>query len=637
VRRARTHGLHVTDIAAAAALAHTAGIGLSLLVPRARDDRSALSKAAKWGSAADRLDADRKAAVQAQADDEAARRRRRNRAFRKPQAGWDAEAEGEAESGRDSREEGGATLAGDATGAALTADPHDSAGAQAPVGQTSEAQRWLARAHKHKMRSRKVAALRWGASAAAGEAATAERGDDPADRSEQSGAAADAAVHRPPLAAAAAPSAASQPAHHDALLTPPRIGLAAAASPPAGPSGHASAAGGSVAMAASSLRMITPRRQLPALQLLQTDAVPSGPTAGSTPGPAAAGSADAASAHGHAAGPSLGIAFTPRGAVPVPGLQLHLRPAVSGLTDGLAQLPVTPSRHGTLAAGLPHQQQPYPGSARPMTAQMAVGASPRGVASIVAMKLSSALAASSALFQPALSLGAAGAADSRGAGRASPLRRAALPQESPPGHSNASDAVPASSAAAAAAVTVRAGGPTAASGAPHMQSLTPRAGAPQVRRTAAPTHPAGGATAGAGAARQSPLPPGAVALADQPDIHSAFLSRRERAAYRSRSEWALRLYHPLKVLLDEVGLPEERFHAWLRAKGLVVPTPQLVVESEEREWQLVAAMQARSMRADLIIKTLGRSQAGKVRRKNLLKSKGNSLWDKLRSHVHTDE
>jgi len=387
-------------------------------------------------------------------------------------------------------------------------------------------------------------------------------------------------------------------------------------------------------VAGSGLRTITPRRQLPALQLVQADTLPSVSKAGSAREPTAAESADAAAAHGHAGGPSLGIAFTPRRAVPVPSLQLHLRAAAGGPADAQAPLPVTPSWHGVLTAGLTHQPQPYPGSARPMTAQMAVGASPRGVPSIVAMKLSSALAASSALFQPAPAVAAASA---------SPLRKAGRSHDASSAHVKDSDTVPAAavatfaSAAAPAAAIARAGESAAASGAPHTQLLTPRVGAPQVRRTAAHTLPAGSSSGGAGSARQDPLPPGAVALADQPDIHSAFLSRRERAAYRSRSEWALRLYHPLKVLLDEVGLPEERFHAWLRAKGLVVPTPQLVVESEEREWQLVAAMQARSMRADLIIKTLGRSQAGKVRRKNLLKSKGNSLWDKLRSHVHTDE
>lgn len=114
---------------------------------------------------------------------------------------------------------------------------------------------------------------------------------------------------------------------------------------------------------------------------------------------------------------------------------------------------------------------------------------------------------------------------------------------------------------------------------------------------------------------------------------AAFLTRRERAAYRARSEWAIRLYHPIRVLLEEVGLPEDRYHMWLRSKGLVVPTPQLVVAFEEREWQMVAAVQARSVRTELIIRTLGRSQAGKTRRQGLLKSKGGALWDKLRGHV----
>jgi hypothetical protein len=117
---------------------------------------------------------------------------------------------------------------------------------------------------------------------------------------------------------------------------------------------------------------------------------------------------------------------------------------------------------------------------------------------------------------------------------------------------------------------------------------------------------------------------------------TAFLTREERAARRTRAEWPVHLYFPLVALLERVHVPFDRFAAWCEARRLVVPSHDLAADVEERSKRMAAMSAERDAVAKRVSAVMGRATAAKQARQTILQSPGVKLWGKVRSALAGD-
>ena len=115
-----------------------------------------------------------------------------------------------------------------------------------------------------------------------------------------------------------------------------------------------------------------------------------------------------------------------------------------------------------------------------------------------------------------------------------------------------------------------------------------------------------------------------------PNTRIRVMTREERAARRTRSEWPVRLYHALHVLITALEIDDDVYHDWLRAKRLIYPTPQRVKQAEQREARL-AATTTRPNNATMA--NVSAQSARKVKREKAMAQPGVKMWDKLRLAV----